>query len=175
MTASTRPAWFAADHLFQGADGWYIGAEDGYRIGPYPIRSEALRRSQELVAKLERCQTAREQVRLVRTFLHGETRQNRRQVRTGSAAPSPSAQPGAGQPPVRAGESPRTWFRTSRFFIVGGGWFFSTRENIDVGPYQTREEAERDAGRLVEILQTCTSDAERRLTIMQFKTRPQAR
>lgn len=177
MTVSTRPLWFAADHLFQDADGWYIGAEDGNRVGPYPIRSEALRRSQELLAKLERCRTTAEQIRLVRSFLLGETRHSRRQVRTGAPAQKKRslATNGAGEaPPVRAGEQPRTWFRTSRFFVVAGGWYFSTREDIDVGPYETREEAERDARRLAEILQSTESETECRLAIMQFKTRPQA-
>lgn len=30
-------------------------------------------------------------------------------------------------------------FRTSRFFAIGTDWYFSTREGIDQGPYQSKE------------------------------------
>jgi hypothetical protein len=171
MIASV-PSWFAADRLFQRSDGWYIGSTEGFRVGPYPIKSEAVRRSSELVAKLERCRSTSDQVRMVRAFLHEQRDQHKRQLQSGPSATSTAVDGSVGRPPVRAGEQPKVWFRTSRFFSVDDVWFFSTRENIDVGPYATREEAERDANRLLQILQNTATDTECRLAIMQFKTRP---
>lgn len=166
------PTWFAADRLLQRSDGWYIGSADGFRVGPYPIKSEAVRWSRELVAKLERCRSTTEQVRMVRAFLHEQHHRNKRQLQSGPSVAETAPDGAAARPPVRDGEPSRMWFRTSRFFLVDEAWFFSTREGIDVGPYATREEAERDASRLLEILQNTATDTECRLAIMQFKTRP---
>ena len=33
-------------------------------------------------------------------------------------------------------------FRSERVFNVNGGWFFQTRERCDMGPYESRSEAE---------------------------------
>ncbi|MCW9031906.1 MAG: DUF6316 family protein [Gammaproteobacteria bacterium] len=33
-------------------------------------------------------------------------------------------------------------FRTNRFFSIGADWYFSTREGIDQGPYQSKELAQ---------------------------------
>lgn len=33
--------------------------------------------------------------------------------------------------------------RRSRTFFSGDGWYFMTREHIDVGPFDTQEQAER--------------------------------
>jgi len=33
-------------------------------------------------------------------------------------------------------------FRTNRFFSIGTDWYFSTREGIDQGPYQSKELAQ---------------------------------
>ncbi|MFK7914258.1 MAG: DUF6316 family protein [Pseudomonadales bacterium] len=41
----------------------------------------------------------------------------------------------------RNNEDPKLWFRTDRIFRVNGYWFFHTREDIDVGPYNTEFEA----------------------------------
>jgi Domain of unknown function (DUF6316) len=43
---------------------------------------------------------------------------------------------------MRFGERARRWLRRERVFDSGGGWYFRTREGIDVGPYKTRFEAE---------------------------------
>ena len=50
----------------------------------------------------------------------------------------------------RKGES--TWFRSDRVFGAGDQWYFHTREGIDIGPYDTRFEAEIEAGMLREML-----------------------
>lgn len=33
-------------------------------------------------------------------------------------------------------------FRTNRFFSIGTDWYFSTREGIDQGPYQSKKLAQ---------------------------------
>ena len=38
--------------------------------------------------------------------------------------------------------TPRTWFRSNRFFNEGNQWYFATRENTIEGPYSSHEEAE---------------------------------
>jgi hypothetical protein len=143
-------------------------------VGPYSLKTQAERYSKGLVAKLERCRTTVDRVRVVRAFLHEQSRKNGRQLHSGPSAPGSSLTGKPTTPPVRAGEDPKVWFRTNRFFAVDEVWFFSTRENIDVGPYVSRVEAERDARRLLEILRETESVAERRLAILQFKSRPQA-
>lgn len=35
-----------------------------------------------------------------------------------------------------------TTFRTSRYFSIGTDWYFSTREGIDQGPYQSKKLAQ---------------------------------
>mgnify|MGYP001283776658 CR=1 FL=1 len=36
-----------------------------------------------------------------------------------------------------------TVFRTDRYFLSDGKWFFTTREGTNHGPFDTREEAEK--------------------------------
>lgn len=42
-------------------------------------------------------------------------------------------------------------FRSDRFFVVSGRWYFTTREQEDFGPFDSREEAET---RLAQYLDT---------------------
>jgi hypothetical protein len=52
----------------------------------------------------------------------------------------------------RRDESNKTWFRSERVFNCNGGWYFHTREGIDVGPYESQLEAEIEAGMLKELI-----------------------
>ncbi len=52
----------------------------------------------------------------------------------------------------RKDEQPRSWFRSDRLFSVDGYWYFSTREGVDIGPYDTQCEAQIEAGFLRELL-----------------------
>lgn len=45
---------------------------------------------------------------------------------------------------VRKGEADRHWFRSDRFFIVNGEWFFQTREGLMEGPFSSIREAEME-------------------------------
>lgn len=46
---------------------------------------------------------------------------------------------------ARAGESEKTWFRTDRYIHTShrnSGWYVALREGGQLGPYDTRQEAE---------------------------------
>lgn len=43
---------------------------------------------------------------------------------------------------VRSGEVANTHFRTNRYFCISGNWYFSTRENLQIGPFESRDDAE---------------------------------
>lgn len=45
---------------------------------------------------------------------------------------------------VRNGEQERTWFRSERFLHIGDKWYFVTRENTQKGPFDSKDEAERE-------------------------------
>ena len=42
----------------------------------------------------------------------------------------------------RTDSEPTRHFRSDRFFIVSGSWYFTTRESEDFGPFDNREEAD---------------------------------
>lgn len=144
------PAWFAADHVFCAADGWYVGAEDGFRIGPFRSRFQAEAQSRTLTSRLARCRNVTEQVRTVRRFVFQQTRQEGRLVKNGISRLEKSGPADADQ--ARAGEKPRLRFRTNRLFAVADTWYFATREGVDVGPYRSREDAAAGAERLLALL-----------------------
>lgn len=53
----------------------------------------------------------------------------------------------------RADETPKTHFRViDRCFKTNGEWYFATREGVNVGPYATREAADRAVARLLKML-----------------------
>ena len=50
----------------------------------------------------------------------------------------------------RKGEPPGgRYYRSDRFFMANGAWYFSTREQIDVGPFTTRIDAVEAAENLI--------------------------
>lgn len=42
----------------------------------------------------------------------------------------------------REGESPKSVFRTDRFCMINGGWYFVTREQTQEGPFNTKGAAQ---------------------------------
>lgn len=54
---------------------------------------------------------------------------------------------------VRVGEPEKAWYRSDRFFKVNGEWYFSTREQIDVGPFTSRENACKGLELFIESIQ----------------------
>ncbi|MCZ6618596.1 MAG: DUF6316 family protein [Gammaproteobacteria bacterium] len=69
---------------------------------------------------------------------------------------------------VRSGEATRTWFRSERVFLVDGQWFFHVREDVDIGPYESRFEAEIEAGMLKELLRESVSSTSSLAIIREF-------
>lgn len=53
---------------------------------------------------------------------------------------------------IRAGETAPIPFRSSRYFCVGGKWYFTTREGFDSGPFATRERAEVGLKRFLHVI-----------------------
>ena len=151
------PSWFAADALFQRADGWYIGSQNGFAVGPYCNEQTAKMQSADIQRRLARAKDGGDMLRIVRMFLAGLKEGNDGQT---------------GHDPSRSGESARMWFRSDRCFAVGDQWYFLTREGIDVGPYDSKLEAETEARRLVRLLKKCETDEQRRLSIYEFVRRP---
>ena len=71
---------------------------------------------------------------------------------------------------VRKGEKSRTWYRSSRIFKNKQGWFISTREGVDVGPYRCKFDAEVDAELMVKLLSTCHPDRSRQVVFNQVRS-----
>ena len=59
----------------------------------------------------------------------------------------------------RREEEPALRFRSDRIFHGTGGWYFHTREGIDVGPYATRFDAEVEASMVKALLLDDCSEA----------------
>src|SRR5258705_1952759 len=52
----------------------------------------------------------------------------------------------------RKGEPPEPHSRSDRVVMARGRWYVTTRERVDVGPYETKEEAEIAANHLAKAL-----------------------
>lgn len=160
--SQTTPSWFAADRIFEGTDGWYIGSPNNFCVGPYAERGAARAGSQKVRARLARARNVGEMLRIVRTFVNAES--------NGPGTPPANARTAVQR--VRSGEAPRFWFRSDRCFASEELWFFSTREGIDVGPYESRDAAARDARRLARLLRRAESAEQAVREIREFMARP---
>lgn len=49
----------------------------------------------------------------------------------------------------RQGEIESNHFRTGRVFYCDGSWYFATREQMDMGPFATKEEAVKELSRFI--------------------------
>lgn len=58
----------------------------------------------------------------------------------------------------RDGESPSYWLRSERIFRQEQGWYFKTREGINVGPFGCRFDAEVELESLLRVLQECVDE-----------------
>jgi hypothetical protein len=69
----------------------------------------------------------------------------------------------------RKGEPPGgRFYRSDRFVQTNGAWYFSTREQIDVGPFKTRHDAVKASELLIEQLKSAKDDADARKMIDDF-------
>jgi hypothetical protein len=65
----------------------------------------------------------------------------------------------------RKGESSsRPHVRTDRFTLANDAWYFTTREGMDVGPFESRAEAEKGCERLLPRLQGLSFESARTVT-----------
>lgn len=64
----------------------------------------------------------------------------------------------------RAGESGETPFRSPRFFEQQSYWYFRTREGLDIGPFDTLQDAEEGLSGFIGFLQQAHSDVVTKIT-----------
>lgn len=55
---------------------------------------------------------------------------------------------------VRNGEADKHWYRSDRFFKANGAWYFTTREQIDIGPFGTVESAAQGLSLFIKNIQS---------------------
>lgn len=72
----------------------------------------------------------------------------------------------------RQGESPKMRFRGSHVFPAGGKWYVNTREGLDVGPFESRGEAEINSTRLRLVLAKINDAALTRAVILRYMEIP---
>ena len=78
-------------------------------------------------------------------------------------------------PRFRKGEENKVRFRSSRVYQSDDAWYFSTREGINLGPYTTKHDAEREVALLVKMLAETTDETAAAILIHQFYRRPSSR
>lgn len=168
------PQWFKADEVYASNGQWYFGSREGLHIGPYADREVAKAKGTQ-VAKRLRTMNESQQLKFVRKVLDAEWDNIAHLIpntgigdaATGSTPPPKEA--------VRRGEGYRNWYRSGRYFQADGAWFFSTREGIDVGPFETEGDAKKHERRLVTLLERAQSAEEAFQIIHEYKHRPSAR
>ncbi len=154
-----KPDTFAVDKIFEANKGWYVGSQHGFSVGPYESEDVAKAQSSEIKGHLGRADNTGQTLHIIRELLETRDVGYRR--------------PGEAQS-VRAGETPRLRYRAERFFALEGKWYFMTREGVDVGPYDSRSAAERDAVSLVRLLKECETEEQAHRAIYEFMARPVA-
>ena len=75
------------------------------------------------------------------------------------------------KPTVRDGERFKQWFRANRAFCVSTSWYFSTREGVEVGPFDSKDEAESAIAELGAILSEISRPLAVLLAIDDFQCR----
>ncbi len=170
--AYSLPTWFQADEVFTHEGSWYFGSAGSLHIGPYTDRGTAETKAVEVTKKLRSMGTDGTQLRYVRQVLHAEWKEIGLAGSDGETCLSEEIELTPPPSPVRSGEESKNWFRSDRFFKVGGVWFFSTRENIDIGPFSSELEARKHEQQLVVLLRKELSDAEAQKIVYEYKHRP---
>ncbi|MCZ6620167.1 MAG: DUF6316 family protein [Gammaproteobacteria bacterium] len=162
------PAWFRADEVFAHEGSWYLGSVESLYIGPYDDRKTAETKAVVVAKELGSMRTVGTQLRYVRQLLHEEWQEIGKAGYKKCDAGENASLPGSG---VRSGEVPKNWNRSQRFFKVGGVWFFSTREGIDVGPFGTENEAKKQERQLISLLGDELTSQQVETIIQEYKYR----
>ena len=144
------PLWFQADKVYPRQGQWYVGSTDALHLGPYRDRMRAEAKSDEICECLHSLQTEDQKLVYVRSVLTSEWYDIQANADLDELREAPEQQPQTF--PIRQGESAKHWSRSSRYFSVGGVWFFTTREGIDVGPFESKKEAVAHCRSLVKSL-----------------------
>jgi len=76
--------------------------------------------------------------------------------------------------PSRSGEQDKIRFRGSHVFPAHGKFYFNTREGVDVGPFETRADAEINSTRLRLVLANIQDPALARVVIARYTEIPAA-
>ena len=163
------PTWFQADQIYNHGSQWFIGSQSSLHIGPYADEKVAQSKSDEFSRRLKKMLCDGDRLRYVRKLLNEEWTA----IGDDLVMEVEEIDMQPVQDPVRQGEAQKHWYRSERFFQVDGIWFFTTRENIDVGPYDSESEARRHERKLKSKLIRCRDVEEARKTIMEYKHRPE--
>ena len=169
--STTLPSWFRADEVFHHENQWFFGSIDGLHVGPFDEKHIAQQRGRRAVERLLAASSASEQMTLSHCILQEEW--DFIKQRSGIAGTLLADEIDIDLPPerVRKGEAARSWFRSERFFQVEDAWFFGTRENIDIGPFKSLDEAQASAKKLLSSLVGAKSETDALNIVNEFKHR----
>ena len=67
----------------------------------------------------------------------------------------------------RAGEQGKVPIRSGRFLKKEGYWYYSTREGVDIGPFDSREDAEVGVGEFIDFI--CASEPKVLAALKQYR------
>lgn len=163
------PAWFQSDQIFCQGSKWFIGSEESLHIGPYRDETLAKSKSYEVSRRLKKLAHESDRLRYVRKLLSEEWDNIGAEAHLETEEISLENV----EEQVRQGETQKKWYRSNRFFQVQGIWFFSTREGIDVGPFDSESHAREHEQKLKSLLIKCKDDEKARQTIMAYKHQPE--
>lgn len=164
------PAWFQCDQIYSQGSQWFIGSQESLHIGPYGDENVALSKSEEFCRKIKRMMNDGDRLRYVRKLLSDEWDA----IGPEAHLEAEEISLGGVEEPVRNGEPQKHWYRSNRFFQVEGIWFFSTREGLDVGPFDSENDARYHERKLKSLLIKCSSEESARHAILEYKHRPES-
>lgn len=169
--ATSLPAWFQADEVFTHEGNWYLGSLGSLHIGPYGDRETAETKAVMVCKELRSMESDGNQLRYVRRLLHDEWKEIRMTGADGETCLADEIQLTPPPVSVRRGEKAKNWFRSGRFFKVSGVWFFTTRENVNIGPFSTELEAKMNEQQLVTSLRKGLTEQEALKIVYEYKHR----
>lgn len=69
--------------------------------------------------------------------------------------------------PNRTGEQGQIPERSGRFLEKEGYWYYTTREGVDIGPFDSRDDAEIGVGEFIDFI--CAADPKVREAFEQYR------
>lgn len=163
------PAWFKCNQIFGVGEAWFVGEPDSLHFGPYRDQHTAETKSEVFMQRLREIKDHDARLNLVRQLLEEEWQTIDDGTDIGFEEIEVQA---VDYDPVRHGEAIQSWSRSQRYFQVDGVWFFATREGLDVGPFDSEQEARESEKRLKTLLIKCRSAEEAHRCILEYKHKP---